>query len=181
MPSDSEISKFMSYVLRHAPHELDVVLDLEGWTDYGALSEKLSAKLGVTDADILRVISDNSKKRFTLDDGRIRAAQGHSVAVELNLAPTAPPDCLYHGTTELAWESIKASGLAPMQRTHVHLSQDLDTARQVAARRKGPHILLKVDASAMAAQGYAFLRADNGVWLTANVPPDFLSPVTEIA
>jgi putative RNA 2'-phosphotransferase len=179
--SDTEISKFLSYVLRHAPQEIGLVLDGEGWTDYADLSRKVCAKLSVTDADIRRVIDENSKKRFTLSGDRIRAAQGHSVDVKLELQPVPPPASLYHGTTAAAWEKIRIEGLKPMDRTHVHLSPDLDTARLVAVRRKGPHILLTVDAAAMAAQGYAFLVADNGVWLAAQVPPQFLSVATEIA
>lgn len=177
--SDTEISKFMSYVLRHAPHELELALTEDGWTHYAAFSSKLCRKFGITDADIRRVIDDNAKKRFTLADGRIRAAQGHSVNVELNLAPQTPPVLLYHGTTAEAWATIRESGLKPMGRTHVHLSPDLETARMVAVRRKGPHVLLKVDAAAMQAQGFAFFVADNGVWLAHEVPPIFLSTVTE--
>lgn len=177
--SDTEISKFMSYVLRHAPQELDLVLDDEGWTDYSELSRKVCEKFGISDADVQRVITENPKKRFTLSDGRIRAAQGHSVSVDLNLKPVVPPDILYHGTTGKAWEAIGSIGLKPMGRTHVHLSPDLETARVVAIRRKGPHVLLKVDSRAMWAQGFAFFAADNGVWLTHEVPPDYLSAVTE--
>lgn len=181
MPTDAQISKFMSYVLRHAPHELDLGLDPHGWTDYALFSDRLCEKLGVSDDDIRRVIAENAKKCFTLEGGRIRAAQGHSVDVDLALEAVAPPSILYHGTTAAAWQEIQISGLKPMQRSHVHLWPDIETARQVAMRRRGPHMLLTVDALAMAEAGYAFLRADNGVWLTANVPPDFLSPVTEIA
>jgi putative RNA 2'-phosphotransferase len=179
--SDTEISKFLSYVLRHAPQEIGLELDSEGWTDYPGLSHKVCAKFGVSDADIRRVIDENAKKRFTLTGNRIRAAQGHSVDVKLELQPVAPLAVLYHGTTVDAWEKIKVSGLKPMGRTHVHLSPDIETARLVAIRRKGPHILLTVDTSTMANQGYSFLVADNGVWLTAEVPPQFLSPATEIA
>ena len=178
-PSDTEISKFLSYVLRHAPQEAGLTLDDEGWTDYPELSRKVSVKFGVTDADIRRVIAENPKKRFTLSGDRIRAAQGHSVEVKLELAPSPPPAVLYHGTTAEAWESIRLSGLKPMQRTHVHLSPDLATARTVAVRRKGPHILLKVDAAAMTDHGYAFLVADNGVWLAAEVPLQFLTVIPE--
>ncbi|MCB1446578.1 MAG: RNA 2'-phosphotransferase [Rhizobiaceae bacterium] len=180
MPAtDTEISKFMSYVLRHAPHELELTLTEDGWTDYAALSEKLCRKLGVTDADIRRVIDENAKKRFTLAGGRIRAAQGHSVSVDLALKPEAPPALLYHGTTGGAWAAIRETGLKPMDRTHVHLSPDLETARAVARRRKGPHVLLKVDAAAMHSAGMAFFVADNGVWLTHEVPPAHLSIVPE--
>jgi putative RNA 2'-phosphotransferase len=180
MPAtDTEISKFLSYVLRHAPQELGLALDAEGWTDYSDLSRKLCEKFDIVDADIRRVIAENPKKRFTLSGDRIRAAQGHSVEVDLGLKPQSPPDILYHGTTGKAWEAIGISGLKPMNRTHVHLSPDLETARTVAIRRKGPHVLLKVDSRAMQAAGYAFFAADNGVWLTHEVPPDYLSAVTE--
>lgn len=177
--SDTEISKFMSYVLRHAPHEFGLTLTEDGWTDYPDFSLRLCAKMDITDADIRRVIDENAKKRFTLADGRIRAAQGHSVKVDLDLKPETPPALLYHGTTAEAWAAIRQSGLKPMDRTHVHLSPDLETARTVAIRRKGPHVLLKVDATAMQAQGFAFFVADNGVWLAHEVPPAFLSILPE--
>jgi putative RNA 2'-phosphotransferase len=179
--SDTEISKFLSYVLRHAPQELGLTLGDEGWTDYSEFSRKVCERLGVTDTDIRRVIAENAKKRFTLSGDRIRAAQGHSVDVKLELPAVVPPAALYHGTTAEAWEHIKSSGLKPMGRTHVHLSPDLDTARAVAVRRKGPHILLRVDTRAMANQGYSFFVADNGVWLTAEVPSHFLTVTTETA
>lgn len=177
--SDTEISKFMSYVLRHAPQELGLVLTEDGWTEYAEFSRRLCDKLGIEDDDIRRVIDENAKKRFTLEDGRIRAAQGHSVKVDLDLQPQVPPALLYHGTTAEAWAGIRVSGLQPMGRTHVHLSADLQTARTVAARRRGPHVLLKVDAGAMNADGIAFFQADNGVWLADKIPPDYLSAVTE--
>jgi putative RNA 2'-phosphotransferase len=177
--SDTEISKFLSYVLRHAPQEIGLSLDSEGWTGYSELSQKICTKFGVTDADIRRVIDENPKKRFTLSGNRIRAAQGHSIDVKLELSPVPPPAVLYHGTTDEAWEQIRVSGLKPMGRTHVHLSPDIVTARVVAVRRKGPHILLTIDTAAMANQGYSFFVADNGVWLTAEVPPQFLSVATE--
>jgi putative RNA 2'-phosphotransferase len=178
--SDTEVSKFLSYVLRHAPQELGLSLDAEGWTGYPELSSKICAKFSIPDTELCRIIDENPKKRFTLDGNRIRAAQGHSVDVELGLAATLPPAVLYHGTTADAWTKIRESGLQPMSRTHVHLSPDIATAKIVATRRKGPHILLTVDTGGMAAQGYAFHIADNGVWLTAKVPPEFLSPIPEI-
>jgi putative RNA 2'-phosphotransferase len=177
--SDTQISKFMSLVLRHRPEEIGILLDSEGWADYRELSVGVCEKLGVTDDDIMRVIVENAKKRFTRDGDRIRAAQGHSVDVELALQAFVPPDVLYHGTTASAWNEIQTTGLKPMGRTHVHLSPDLVTARQVAQRRKGPHVLLTIDTVAMAAQGYAFFVADNGVWLAAAVPPQFVAPLPE--
>jgi putative RNA 2'-phosphotransferase len=180
MPAtDIEVSKFMSYVLRHAPQELGLTLSSDGWADYAQFSSRLCRKLDISDGDIRRVIDENPKKRFTLADGRIRAAQGHSVAVELALEPRTPPAELYHGTTAKAWEAIREFGLKPMERTHVHLSPDLETAHAVAMRRKGPHVLLKVDASALNAAGFSFFTADNGVWLAHEVPPAHISVISE--
>jgi putative RNA 2'-phosphotransferase len=179
--SDTEISKFLSYVLRHAPQEIGLSLESDGWTDYAELSRKVCEKLKISDTDIRRVIDENAKKRFTLSGERIRAAQGHSVDVKLELQPVTPPAVLYHGTTAEAWVKIQLTGLRPMNRTHVHLSPDVETARSVAIRRKGPHVLLSVDAGAMAGKGYSFFVADNGVWLTAEIPSEFLSPLSEIA
>lgn len=182
MPAtDTEISKFMSYVLRHAPQELGLSLSSDGWTDYAEFSSILCRKLNIRDADIRRVVDENAKKRFTLADGRIRAAQGHSIALELALDPLTPPAELYHGTTSKAWQAIRESGLKPMDRMHVHLSPDIETARAVAMRRKGPHVLLKVDASALHAAGFSFFKADNGVWLAHEVPPAHLTVISETA
>lgn len=178
--SDTEVSKFLSYVLRHAPQELGLSLDAKGWTGYSELSSKICARFSILDTELRRIIDENPKRRFTLDGNRIRAAQGHSVAVDLGLASNVPPAILYHGTNAEAWAMIRESGLQPMSRTHVHLSPDIETAKRVAIRRKGPHILLTVDTAGMVSQGYTFHVADNGVWLTAKVPPEFLSPIPEI-
>jgi len=177
--SDTDISKFLSYVLRHAPHEAGLVLDENGWADFGILSQAVKAKFPVEDSDLLRVIAENPKKRFTLDGNRIRAAQGHSVEVELALKPVTPPAVLYHGTTQESWMLIAVSGLQKMDRTHVHLSADIDTARTVAKRRKGPHALLSVASSTMFSQGHHFFLADNGVWLCDHVPTPFLTVIPD--
>lgn len=173
--SDTDISKFLSYVLRHAPQEAGLTLDENGWTDFETLKQAVKAKFAVEDSDLMRVIAENPKKRFTLDGNRIRAAQGHSVEVELALKPVKPPSVLYHGTTLENWSQIANSGLQRMERAHVHLSQEIDTAITVAKRRKGPHVLLAVDSSTMFSQGHHFFLADNGVWLSEHVPPQFLT------
>ena len=107
-------------------------------------------------------------------DGLIRAAQGHSVRVDLGLEPRQPPPVLYHGTVARFLDSIFADGLRPGRRTHVHLSADEETATAVGARRGQPVVLL-VDCAAMSTGGYEFFQASNGVWLTEHVPPAFLS------
>lgn len=173
----TDISKFMSYVLRHAPHEVGLHLDSEGWVPFSDLKKVVLDRFDVSEADILEVIASNPKKRFTLMDDRIRAAQGHSVAVDLALNASVPPSMLFHGTALESWPAIQTSGLKKMQRHHVHLSPDVETAKIVATRRKGDYIILEIDAARMHAEGHSFFVSDNGVWLTDHVPSQYLSPL----
>lgn len=172
-----EISKFLSYVLRHAPDTIGITLDAEGWTDVRKLlAASKKAGKSFSDADLREVVETNDKKRFTLsEDGqRIRAAQGHSVEVSLGLTPVTPPPTLYHGTAVRNLDSIFAEGLKPGSRQQVHLSSDETTALTVGERHGRATILL-VDTKAMSDEGIAFFKADNGVWLTDHVPARFLS------
>lgn len=171
-----EISKFLSYVLRHAPETIGLRLDANGWADVSELLTKAKKAGKRFDLDTLRVVvAENDKQRFTLsEDGRrIRAAQGHSVAVDLALAPVAPPALLYHGTASRNLDAIFAEGLKPGRRQQVHLSLDPETARKVGERH-GKATVLTVDSNRMHGDGYTFVRADNGVWLTDHVPPAYL-------
>lgn len=171
-----EISKFLSYVLRHAPESIGLRLDPNGWAEVPELLEKASAAGKSFDLATLRaVVLENDKQRFTLsqDERRIRAAQGHSVVVDLAVAEREPPAVLYHGTASRNLDAIFAEGLKPGQRRQVHLSLDPDTARKVGARHGKP-VVLTVDAARMYGEGFTFFRADNGVWLTDHVPAAFL-------
>jgi putative RNA 2'-phosphotransferase len=127
----------------------------------------------VTAADVRAAVDADSKGRYELVDDRIRAAQGHSVDVELGLPPLPPPSVLYHGTVERFLPSILATGLQPGARQFVHLSPDVPTARAVG-RRRGEPVVLVVDAAGAHSAGHEFRRASNGVWLTEAVPPAHL-------
>ncbi|HVK23049.1 MAG TPA: RNA 2'-phosphotransferase [Actinokineospora sp.] len=166
------LSKRMSKALRHDPARVGLTLDPAGWVP---VADLLTA-LGMTRAALDEVVENNNKNRFAFDASgtRIRASQGHSVEVDLGLNPVPPPAVLYHGTVAAALESIKADGLRPMNRHHVHLSATQDTAVAVGARRGKP-IVLEVDAAAMAAAGHEFYVSANGVWLTDHVPAGFLT------
>ncbi|MBR0783291.1 RNA 2'-phosphotransferase [Bradyrhizobium iriomotense] len=175
-----QLSKFLSFVLRHKPDEIGLTLSAKGWVNIDELLEKANAAGTTFDrADLLGVVASSDKKRFSLSaDGlKIRAAQGHSVSVELGLPPQEPPSVLYHGTATRFVEAILAEGLKPQARQQVHLSSDEVTALRVGQRHGKPHIF-KVDAGGMHARGFKFYRADNGVWLTETVPPEFLAPAT---
>jgi putative RNA 2'-phosphotransferase len=170
------ISKSCSFLLRHRPEAAGLTLDAQGWVEVDALLAGLGRIGRRADRALLeRVVEQNDKRRFEFsDDGlRIRARQGHSVPVELGLPSRAPPGQLWHGTVARFLPSILDQGLQPRGRHHVHLSAERDTARTVGARRGRP-VLLVVEAAQMAAEGHTFFCTDNGVWLTAHVPPRFL-------
>lgn len=170
------ISKFLSLVLRHKPETIGITLDPQGWVDVDVLLAA-SRRAGVPlSGEILRqVVAQNNKQRFALSsDGlRIRANQGHSVPVDLGLFPRIPPKHLFHGTATRFLSSIAEKGLLPGRRTHVHLSVDEQTARAVG-RRHGTPVILTVQARRMHDEGFLFYCSDNGVWLIATVPPEFL-------
>ncbi len=179
MSRDVQISKFMSLVLRHAPEEAGLVLDDNGWVDFDQLCRVIETRFHAPKPDVERIVAENPKKRFTLEGNRIRAAQGHSVAIDLDLSPTAPPDILYHGTKLEFLGPIFEQGLKSQSRQHVHLSKDIATARIVAARRKGADAILAVDSATMAKDGTLFFLSENGVWLTSHVPSRYLKQLTE--
>jgi len=170
------LSRFMSLVLRHKPEEIGLALDREGWADLDELIAKARAHGQPLDRDlIMRIVAENEKQRFAVsaDGRRIRARQGHSVNVNLALAAVIPPPELYHGTALRHLESIRAAGLNPGSRQHVHLSPDAETAVRVGARHGKP-VVLVVASAAMHQAGHAFYRSENGVWLTDAVPASFI-------
>ncbi len=173
-PPDVRLSRFVSLVLRHKPEAAGVTLDASGWAAIDDLVRGARASgVELSPGALRRIVETNDKKRFEIsrDGTRIRARQGHSVAVDLGLAPVTPPATLYHGTVARALPAIQREGLRPMARHHVHLSPDLETASRVG-RRRGAPIILAVDAAALHASGTQFFVTENGVWLADLVPPE---------
>ncbi len=169
-------SKFLSLVLRHQPDRIGLELDGGGWASVDDLVAKAREHgVKIDRCAVLLAVDENDKQRFALspDRMRVRAVQGHSITVDLGLVPTELPVALFHGTATRFLESIWASGLEPRSRQHVHLSSAVETARTVGARHGKPAIL-RVDAAAMIRNGREFFLAENGVWLTASVPAQFL-------
>jgi putative RNA 2'-phosphotransferase len=164
---DIRISKTLSLWLRHEPSAGGLVLDAAGWTEVDAVLAALARKGMACDwAGLLQVVETNDKQRFELsaDAARIRARQGHSVAVDLGWPEVPPPETLFHGTVERFLDAIMAEGLRPMSRHHVHLSPDIAAARRVGARRGRP-VILEVAATR----------------LTAHVPPEFLTLIEDMS
>ncbi|HHS7813029.1 RNA 2'-phosphotransferase [Pseudomonas putida] len=175
-----ETSKFLSFVLRHEPQAIGLTLDSEGWANIEELINGAARDGRKLDRELIEaVVTSSDKKRFSIsEDGQlIRAVQGHSTkSVDLQFEQKQPPQTLYHGTAPRFLESIKEQGLIPGSRHHVHLSQDIDTASAVG-QRYGTVVILKVAARQMEEQGLKFYQAENGVWLTEQVPARFLSTV----
>ena len=168
------ISKFLSLVLRHKPETIGLTLDGQGWVEVDELLRAAKAHgRSITREQFDAVVATNDKQRFVVVNGRVRANQGHSLKVELDLEPLAPPDVLYHGTATRFLASILEEGLKPMSRQHVHLSAEHSTAVTVGSRH-GKAVVLRVLSAEMAADGLLFYRSLNGVWLTDRVPPAYL-------
>lgn len=172
----SEHARFLAYVLRHAPEAVSLQLGAGGWvgvTDLLKAFRRQGRRLSLE--DLKKIVEDDDKQRFTLtpDGLKIRAAQGHSIMVDLGLPNSKPPQFLFHGTARDRLDAIFTEGLQPMRRQHVHLSLNVETAIRVGTRH-GKAVVLSVCAAEMFGAGYTFHRADNGVWLTAEVPAKYL-------
>lgn len=170
-------SKYLSKVLRHQPELMGLSLEPGGWAPVGQVLDGMKRRGHLQSREELDyLVSANDKTRFAFDsDGtRIRANQGHSVTVDLDLEPIDPPDVLYHGTHAAAVDAIRREGLRKMNRHHVHLSRSFTTAVTVGSRRGRP-IVFRVNARVMAAAGHVFFCSENGVWLTDHVPVEHLT------
>jgi len=170
------ISKFLSLILRHSPETIGLQLDENGWADVTELITKAATHGQVFDkATLEMVVAGNDKQRFAFNEDRtrIRANQGHSINVELNLVAQEPPEVLYHGTVAKFLGNIQQEGLLKMSRQHVHLSKERATAEKVGSRRGVP-VILTVRSGQMFRDGIAFYLSENGVWLTDAVPAKYI-------
>ncbi|BBM85731.1 RNA 2'-phosphotransferase [Candidatus Uabimicrobium amorphum] len=174
-----KLSRFMALVLRHKPQTIGIKLDSDGWCDFETFLQKVQRSSPrwhkLTAENIHTVLEKCNKQRFTIKDGRIRANQGHSnKGVDLQFSEITPQEDLYHGTSRSAWEKIRQSGLLPMQRHHVHLSADLDTAWKVGKRYDKDPVILKIDVPGCQAADIKFFISENDVYLCKHIPPQFI-------
>jgi len=173
----TQLSKLLSYILRHNPGEAGLKPDEHGWVEVDPLLKYLHEKDKSINFDLLQHIVDtNSKKRFAFNEDftKIRASQGHSIEIDLQYSPIAPPEYLYHGTVAAFISAITEKGLIKIERHHVHLTADIEVAKQVGGRRGKP-VILTINASMMYQQGFLFYLSDNGVWLTDHVLPQYIT------
>lgn len=176
---DVSLGRFISLVLRHEPSAAGIVLDAEGWADVDELIHGICNTGRKLDMETLeRIVRENNKQRYSFneDKTKIRANQGHSINVVINMKIMSPPEVLYHGTSEAFIESIKEKGISKMSRQYVHLSKDMDTAVKVGSRHGKPAVLV-IDTAKMSADGFVFRISENGVWQSDDIPWKY---VTEI-
>ena len=176
MNQNTSTSIFIALILRHRPEVIGITLDEHGWANVDALLAGINRTRPLDMAGLEEIVRTDEKQRyaFNADRTKIRANQGHSVPVDVELQQVTPPALLYHGTGEKFVPSIEARGLIPKTRLYVHLSGDYDTARKVGARHGSPRVY-QINAARMSADGYVFYRSVNGVWLTKQVPPQYLT------
>ena len=168
-------SKYISLILRHKPETIGITLDEHGWANVDELIKGVSKKYPINTEILESIVDTDNKQRYSFNDDKtlIRANQGHSIPVDVELAVVNPPEVLYHGTGEKFVESIDAQGLIPKSRLYVHLSSDTDTTIKVGSRHGEP-VVYKVLSGKMSHDGHVFYKSINGVWLTKKVPAEYL-------
>lgn len=165
--NDIQLGKFISLILRHKPEVINLSLDLNGWANVDELLDGINKSgKSINMEKLEKIVEHNNKKRYIFNDDKtkIRANQGHSIKVDVELKQKIPPQFLYHGTAVKNLVGIKKYGIQKQNRLHVHLSSDVDTAYKVGSRHGKPCIL-KVNSAQMHNDGYIFYLSNNNVWL----------------
>lgn len=181
MGKTEKLSVFISLVLRHNPDAAHITVDEHGWADVGELLAGINATGREINMEILEeIVATDSKQRYSFNQDKtlIRANQGHSIPVDVELKEQEPPEFLYHGTAARFLDAIESEGLKPMSRLYVHLSRDIETALKVG-RRHGNPVVLKVNSGDMYKDGQRFYLSENGVWLIKKVDAKYLERVKE--
>ncbi len=171
----TKTSKYLSMILRHRPEAAGICLDEHGWARVDELIAGIRKTQKFNMEMLEEIVRTDNKQRYSFNEDRtlIRANQGHSIPVDVELPVTEPPEILWHGTGQKYVESIDRKGLLPKGRLYVHLSKDTETAVKVGSRHGKP-VVYRVKSAEMAADGYLFYRSVNGVWLTKEVPVQYL-------
>ncbi len=174
--TEKDISKFIALILRHKPEAIGITLDEHGWASVEELIEGISKTEPIDLVLLEKIVAEDEKQRYSFNEDHtlIRANQGHSISVDVELEKKTPPDVLWHGTGEKFVAAIDEQGLIPKSRLYVHLSSDVETATKVGSRHGKP-VIYKVDTKRMTEDGIAFFQSVNGVWLTKHVPVQYLT------
>ena len=169
-------SKFISRILRHEPEIIGITLDEHGWANVDELIAGIAETRPFSMEMLEEIVRTDEKQRYSFNEDKtlIRANQGHSVPVDVELEQRTPPDVLWHGTGKKYVDSIDRVGLIPKSRLYVHLSADYKTAIKVGQRHGSP-MVYQIDARRMSEEGYVFFRSVNGVWLIKAVPREYMT------
>ena len=171
-----KMGRFISFILRHHPETIGISLDEYGWANVDELLSGINNSGRTIDMELLEeIVRTDQKQRYSFNEDKtlIRANQGHSISVDVELEEMQPPQVLYHGTASRFLDAIMQEGLKPMSRLYVHLSKDIETAKVVGARHGAP-IILKINTSQMQEDGMKFYLSKNGIWLTKNIPTKYI-------
>ena len=176
----NDISKYIALILRHKPEAIGITLDEHGWANVSELIDGIAKTYDFNINMLEEIVASDNKQRYSFNEDHtlIRANQGHSIPVDVELEEVAPPDILYHGTGEKYVDSIDAQGLIPKSRLYVHLSGDKDTAVKVG-QRHGKPVVYVIESGKMYKDGFKFFRSVNGVWLTKEVPVRYMQKIGE--
>ena len=164
--------KFLALILRHNPDVINIKLDDKGWAEVNAIIK--NSEFSLKELDEIVKTDNKGRYEFNADKTKIRACQGHSIEVDLDLVICTPPEILYHGTKEDVKSSICKKGLLKMDRQYVHLTEDINVANDTANRRKGASVILEIKALNMDNDGHIFYKSNNNVWLIKEVPPKYI-------
>ncbi len=172
-------SKYISLILRHKPEVVGITLDEHGWANVDELIAGINQTRPLTMETLEQIVREDEKQRYSFNEDKtlIRANQGHSIPVDVELEQVTPPEILYHGTGEKSVALIDVQGLLPMSRLYVHLSGNSDAARKVGQRHGRP-VIYRVLSGKMCEDGISFYRSVNGVWLTKVVPVQYLEKMS---
>ncbi len=173
--SDKSVSKYIALILRHKPETIGITLDEHGWARVSELIDGVNMTHPLDMDKLEKIVAEDEKQRYAFNEDKtlIRANQGHSIAVDVELEEAVPPEILYHGTGQKYMKSIEAHGLISKSRLYVHLSGDVETARKVGSRHGRP-VIYEIAAGQMYRGAFPFFRSVNGVWLVKNVPVMYL-------
>ena len=179
MKSQQRSGKLLAYILRHKP-ELAGGADRYGYVDVTQLLVVINRDFfSMQMNELIEIVDTDEKQRYAFNSDRtkIRAVQGHSFTVDLELLAVVPPDVLYHGTVKRNSSSIEKKGLTKQSRQYVHMTADLNTAYSVGERYHDKVVICVIRANEMYSDGYQFYKAENDVWLTDNVPSKYITQI----
>jgi putative RNA 2'-phosphotransferase len=177
----TQLSKLVSYALRHAPEEFELKLDQDGWVTVQELLCALQLKQDIwknlSEVDLVEMIKQSAKQRHEIKNGKIRALYGHSVPDKILKESQSPPEFLYHATSPEAAEIISHEGLNAMERHYIHLAADKKSAREVGYRKSAKPVLLVIRAKEANLNGINFYLGNENIWLADHIPPVYIDIV----